>query len=73
MYIFIKEVGSITLFEIKCRIECLHALLKYKLIALDTTRKLNAHKTFRKRSGRLSNVLCTFNLSPVSSGGVGFI
>ena len=36
---------------------------------VDTGRKLNAHKTFRRRSGRLLNVLCTFNLRPVSTGG----
>ena len=35
---------------------------------VDTGRKLNVHKTFRRRLGRLLNVLCTFNLSPVSTG-----
>ena len=35
---------------------------------VDTGRKLNAHKTFRRRSGRLLNVLCTFSLRPVSAG-----
>ena len=34
----------------------------------DTVRKLNVHKTFRTRPGRLLNVLCTFNLRPVSTG-----
>ena len=37
-------------------------------IPIDTGRKLNAHKTFRRRPGRLLNVLCTFNLRPVSTG-----
>ena len=32
-----------------------------------TGRNLNVHKTFRRRPGRLLNVFCTFNLSPVSS------
>ena len=32
---------------------------------VDTGRKLNVHKTFRKRP---LNVLCTFNLRPVSTG-----
>ena len=32
---------------------------------VDTGRKLNEHKTFRRRPGRLLNVLCTFNLRPV--------
>ena len=35
---------------------------------VDTGRKLNVHKTIRKRPGRLLNVLCTFNLRPVSKG-----
>ena len=28
---------------------------------VDTGRKLNEHKTFRRRPGRLLNVLCKFN------------
>ena len=34
---------------------------------VDTGRKLNVHKTFRRRSGRLLNVLCSFNLCPVTA------
>ena len=34
--------------------------------SLDTGRKLNVHKTFRRRPRRFLNVLCTFNLRPVS-------
>ena len=37
-------------------------------IPVDTGRKLNVHKTFRRRPGRLLNVLCTFNLRPASTG-----
>ena len=37
-------------------------------ISVYTGRKLNVHKTFRRRPGRLLNVLCTFNLRPVSTG-----
>ena len=37
-------------------------------IPVDTERKLNAHKTFRRRPERLLNVLCTFNLLPVFTG-----
>ena len=37
-------------------------------IPVDTGRKLNLHKTFRRRPGRLLNVLCTFHLHPVSTG-----
>ena len=35
---------------------------------LDTGHKLNVHKTFRRRPGRLLNVLCKFKLRPVSRG-----
>ena len=35
---------------------------------VDTGRKLNVYKTSRRRPGRLLNVLCTFNLRPVSTG-----
>ena len=37
---------------------------------VDTGRKLNVHKTFKRRPGRLLNVLCTFNLRAVSTGEV---
>ena len=36
--------------------------------SVDTGRKLNVHKTFRRRPGRFLNILCTFNLRPVSTG-----
>ena len=35
---------------------------------LDTGRKLNVYKTFRRRPGCFLNVLCTFNLHAVSKG-----
>ena len=35
---------------------------------VDTGRRLNVHKTFRRRPGRLLNVWGTFNLRPVSTG-----
>ena len=41
---------------------------KSTIIPVDTWRKSNIHKTFRSRPGRLLNVLCTFNLRPVSTG-----
>ena len=37
-------------------------------VPVDTGRKLNVHTTFRRRPERLLNVLCTFNLRPVSTG-----
>ena len=36
-------------------------------VPVDTGRKLNAHKTFRGRRGRLLSVLYTFSLRPVST------
>ena len=39
---------------------------------VDRGRKLNIHKTFRRRPGRLLNVLCTFNLRLVSTGTINF-
>ena len=41
------------------------AVLDYPV---DTGHKLNVHKTFRRRPGRVLNVLCMFNLRPVSTG-----
>ena len=38
------------------------------LIPLDKGRKWNVYKTFRRRPRRVLNVLCTFNLRPVSMG-----
>ena len=35
---------------------------------VDTGRKLNLHKTFRRRPWRLLNVWCTFSLRSVSTG-----
>ena len=34
---------------------------------VDTRRELNVHKTFRRRPGRVLNVLCTFSLDLVST------
>ena len=38
-----------------------------KWYPVDIWRKLNLRKMFRRRPGRLLNVLCTFNLRPVST------
>ena len=35
---------------------------------VDTGRKLNVHKTSRRRPGRLLSVICTFNSRSVSTG-----
>ena len=38
------------------------------IVPVDIGRKLNLYKTFRRRPRCLLNVLCTFNLHPVSTG-----
>ena len=43
-------------------------LCQHNCSPVNTGRKLNVHKTFRRRPGRLLNVLCAFNLGPVSAG-----
>ena len=43
-------------------------LMEYLSYPVDTGLKLNVHKTFIRRPGRLLNVLCTFNLRPVTPG-----
>ena len=50
----------------------LNALYPSLQSPVDTGRKLNVHKTFRRRPGRLLNVLCTINLRPVPSGSLSF-
>ena len=37
---------------------------------LDKGYEFNGHNTFRRRRGRVLNVLCVFNLRPVSKEGV---
>ena len=64
LYVFLFEL-LLSLFLISS------SHMSRKIISLypvDTGRKLNVHKTFRRRPGRLLNVLCTFNLPPVSTG-----
>ena len=38
------------------------------LVPVDTGRKLNPYKAIIRRPGRLLNVLCMFDLRPVSTG-----
>ena len=40
----------------------------YATYPADTGRKLNVHKTFKRRPRRLLNLLRTLNLRPVSTG-----
>ena len=46
----------------------LYFYINHILIPVDTGRKVNVHKTFRRYPGSLLNVLCTFILRPVSAG-----
>ena len=51
------------------KIDCVMSMVVNSLwYPVDTGRKLNVPKTFRRRPGRLLNVLCTFNLRTVSAG-----
>ena len=43
-------------------------ILNVEMFPVGTGRKLNIRKTLRRRPRRLLNVLCTFNLRPVSAG-----
>ena len=49
------------------RLRLCKSVRKKRGFPVDTGHKLNIHKTFRRRSGRLLNVLCTFNLRPAST------
>ena len=46
----------------------LYFYINHILIPVDTGRKVNVQKTFRRHPGSLLNVLCTFILRPVSAG-----
>ena len=46
-----------------------HSIFLYQCqYPVDTGRKLNVHKMFRRRPGRLLSVSCKLNLRPVSTG-----
>ena len=57
-----KLHGLMSLVQLKMKI-----LLGIALDPVDTGRKLNVHKAFRRRPARLLNVSCKFNLHPVST------
>ena len=68
-----KSLVLLLLLMRKSRAVCIFMVLwsnseKDSLFPLDTGRKLNAHKTFRRRLGLLLNVLCAFSLRLVSRG-----
>ena len=52
-----------------CKIERILVIYSIKTnFPIDPGRKPNVHITFRRRQGRLLNVLCTFNLRPLPTG-----
>ena len=65
-----RRIDDVRLFKlIWCRDKFKQIRSKRKILyPKDTGRKLNVHKTFRRRPGRLLNALCTYNLCPVSTG-----
>ena len=65
LVVFLLLFLLIWLYYIQDNISKLHAKAYYPV---DTGRKLNVHKTFKRRPGRFLNVLCTFNLRFVSTG-----
>ena len=66
--IYLKYQNPFTLKWAKLKYDITNQLVLTWDYPVDTGRKLNVHKTFRRRPGRLLNVLCTFNLRPVSTG-----
>ena len=66
----INKDNKLTLIVYKINI--IHINLK-KYIPRRYRRKLNVHKTFWRRPRPLQNVLCTFNLLPVSTGYICFL
>ena len=55
------------IWHVQQKVDKCYIMLYQFSYAVDTERKLNVHKTFRRCPGRLLNVLCTFNLRPVST------
>ena len=70
---FLKKNNIKTLHFYKIGESSFPQICRTCMIPVDTGRKLNVHKTFRRRPGRLVNVLCTFNLRPVSAGMFSFL
>ena len=49
------------------RMKLWYTLQQFRFNPVNTGCKLNLHKRFRRRQGRLLNVLCAFNLRPVTA------
>ena len=64
----VEDSCSLRKHEIPSTNLLLYSYFVVTLFPVDTGRKLNVHKTFKRRPGRLLNVLCTFNLRVVSKG-----
>ena len=57
-----------TCLRVTFNISCIQLYSHTVFNPVDTGRKLNVYKTFRRHPRRLLNVLCTFNLRLVSTG-----
>ena len=68
LYVLLDYGKSYHRLMMKQRINFSILLIAFRTDPIDTGPKLNVHKAFRGRPGRLLNVLCTFNLRPVSAG-----
>ena len=69
--ILAKTYLQVKLFSLQLRDAIYVTHLRWSFLTdhpVETGRKLNVHKTFRRRPGRLLNVLFTLNLHPVSTG-----
>ena len=69
LQIFVKSLQFLSFWSTMSR-DIFFNNISYETIKylVDKGRKLNWHKTFRRRPGRLLNALCTFSLRSVSTG-----
>ena len=64
----VKKNTNIIKLKFRRQVKCLVKIISlFTIILVDTGRKLNVRKTFRRRPGCLLNVLCTFNVRPAST------
>ena len=64
----VKKNTNIIKLKLRRQVKCLVKIISlFTIILVDTGRKLNVRKTFRRRPGCLLNILCTFNVRPVST------
>ena len=66
-YLVRVTLSKLTKFNVLKNMWMVLAICEPLTFPVDTGRKSNVHKTFRRRPGRLLSILCTFNLRPVST------